>query len=300
KKDLLKHDPGDIHDVWRLKEAQSFVRNQKEGGWWKYPGKGEDERFPEDYIQIETYRILGFLIEKYGFDYRSQVIKKAAEFLFRCQKTEGDFRGIYGNQYSPNYSSAILELLIRAGYHKDKRVLRGLDWLLSMRQEDGGWAIPFRTINNRRYTEIVGGDTLKTDRSKPFSHFVTGVVLRSFAAHPDYRNKKEILNAGKLLISRMFEKDKYPDRNTPDFWEKFSYPFWQTDLLSTLDSVSSMGFSTKIPKIKKAIEWIIARQQNDGLWRLKLLKTRYRDQVYWITLAICRVFKKFYQDNKYD
>ena len=46
-------------------------------------------------------------------------LEKAAEFLFQRQTTEGDFRGIYGTQYSPNYSAAIMELLIKSGYSDD-------------------------------------------------------------------------------------------------------------------------------------------------------------------------------------
>lgn len=50
----------------------------------------------------------------------------------------GDLRGIYGSQYSPNYTAAILELLIGAGLGDDPRVRRALEWLLAMRQADGG------------------------------------------------------------------------------------------------------------------------------------------------------------------
>ena len=50
------------------------------------------------------------------------------------------------HQYSTTYSPAIMELLIKAGYDNDPRILKGFDWLLSIRQDDGGWALPFRTM----------------------------------------------------------------------------------------------------------------------------------------------------------
>jgi len=34
-------------------------------------------------------------------------------------------------------------------------------------------------------------ETLQPDKTKPFSHLVTGVVLRAFAAHPMYRQLDE-------------------------------------------------------------------------------------------------------------
>ena len=84
-------------------------------GAWQYPGGGiAGHRASEDYDQLETFRNLGILVEKYGFDRRHPAIQAAAEYLFSKQTTEGDLRGIYGNQYSPNYSAAMMELLIKA------------------------------------------------------------------------------------------------------------------------------------------------------------------------------------------
>ena len=96
-KDLLDKIPGSVKILWGLPEAQSFLRKQKAGGYWKYPGKDENHRFPEDYPQLETYRRLGFLVEKYGFNRKSPAVDRAARFLFGCLAPEGDFGGIYGN-----------------------------------------------------------------------------------------------------------------------------------------------------------------------------------------------------------
>lgn len=79
----------------------------------------------ENYAQLETYRILGQLVENYGFSKKHPAIGKAAEFLFRFQTDEGDFRGIYGNQYTPIYTAAIMELLINAGYDNNSRIEKG-------------------------------------------------------------------------------------------------------------------------------------------------------------------------------
>jgi hypothetical protein len=90
-------------------------------------------RSQQNYNQIETYRIIGELVEKYSFNKSNNALLKAADFLFRFQTQEGDFRGIYGNQYSPNYSAAIMELLIKSGYENDPRIEKGFRWLLSSR-----------------------------------------------------------------------------------------------------------------------------------------------------------------------
>lgn len=256
-------------------------------------------RSSEDYDQLETYRILGELVEKYGLNRDHPAIQSAADYLFSHQSEEGDFRGIYGNQYTPNYSAAIMELLIKAGYGSDSRIEKGFHWLRSNRQQDGGWAIPLRTVGRKFDPKTLHVEPIHQDRSKPFSHLVTGVVLRAFAAHPDHRTSSEARASGRLLAPRFFEADKYPDRRAPSFWTTFSYPFWFTDLLSSLDSLSLIGADKNDVQIRRALGWFLARQQQSGLWKLPLLRmTREEDRDSWISLVTCRVFKRLYgEDN---
>jgi hypothetical protein len=136
-----------LNDLRQLSELQNILRKQNNNGSWEYPGVKEHLRLKENYNQLETYRNFGVLIEKFGFTNQYPAIQNAAEYLFTFQTKDGDFRGIYGNQYTPNYTAGIAELLIKAGYEHDKRIKKVFEWLISIRQSDGGWAIPFRTKN---------------------------------------------------------------------------------------------------------------------------------------------------------
>ncbi len=285
-----------IEELWTLPEPQRILKRQAPKGSWLYPGIKEHVRTQENYNQIETYRILGILVEKFGFNKKHPSIQKAAEYLFRFQTQEGDFRGIYGNQLSPNYSAGITELLIKAGYGNDARIQTVFEWLISIRQKDGGWAIPFRTQDHGLSVISNQPKTITPDIYKPFSHMVTGVVLRAFAVHPAYRKSKESQQAGKLLVSSLFKKDYYPDRAKSQYWLRFSFPFWFTDLVSATDSLSQIRISKNEPQIDKALEWFINNQQENGLWKLKITKGRNRDILQlWLTLAICRIFNRFYR-----
>ena len=284
-----------IEDLWHLPEPQKILRGQKPNGSWLYPGGKENIRTRENYNQLETYRNLGILVEEFGFNRKHPAIQRTAEYLFTFQTEEGDFRGIYGNQYSPNYSAGIIELLIKAGYENDSRVEKVFTWLLSIRQKDGGWAIPFRTRNYKLEAISARPETIEPDATKSFSHLVTGIVLRAFAAHPMYRESKDAKQAGKLLLSNLFKKDYYPDRAAPEYWLRFSYPFWFTDLISAMDSLSLLGFSKEESQIEETLKWFVKHQQKDGLWELKILKGQNKDVLQlWLSLAIGRIFKRFY------
>ena len=293
RRDLLGERVGPPSEIQGQPEARSALRRQRANGSWRYPGGGRPGlRSSEDYDQIETYRSLGILVEKYAFTREHPAIERAARFLFARQTEEGDFRGIYGGQYTPNYSAGIMELLIKAGFARDRRIEAGFRWLLSIRQDDGGWAIPLRT-HRAAYRQAIRSSTpIPPDRTKPFSHLVTGVVLRAFAAHPQYRKRKEAVAAGELLASRLLKRDAYPDRSDPEFWTGVSFPFWFTDIVSALDSLSLLGVPGSRPDIPRALTWIRKHQRRDGSFAFRLLKTRDKDLQQWVDLATCRVLRR--------
>lgn len=296
KRDLLGENPGPVEALWELPEVGRLLNKQRGDGSWKYPSPKPDIRSPEDYDQLETYRNLGVLVEMYGFNQAHPAISQAAEFLFRFQTDEGDFRGIYGTQYTPNYSAGIMELLIKAGYGDDPRIHKGFDWLLEIRQFNDGWTIPVQTVGVGLNRESLSADLVEPDRSKPSSQLVTGIVLRAFAAHETYRHHQVAWTAGEYLATRFFKRGEYPGRQTKDFWTKFSFPFWFNDLLSSLDALSLIGFSRETGLIQEALDWLLARQCEDGQWELKLLRGGNDPQlILWVGLAICRGVKRFYE-----
>lgn len=295
RRDLLDEEEHLVETLWHLPEVERLLSRQLANGAWKYSG-GEKQRVRslEDYHQLETYRVLGHLVEKYGLTGQHPAIRRAADYLFSKQTAEGDFRGILGNQYSPYYSAAIMELLIKAGYESDPRIEAGFRWLLAVRQRDGGWALPLRTVGKKFDQETLQADPIRPAVARPSSHLITGVVLRAFAAHREYRRSSEAHVAGEFLASRLFASDTYPDRRAPRFWTRFSYPFWFIDLLSALDSLSLLGFTRSDGRIARALDWFVARQEADGQWRLSLLRMAGEtDRDAWISLAICRALKRF-------
>ena len=303
RRDLLDERVKPITHVWQLPEAQKILRRQRPDGSWKYPGR-RTIKYPEHhYGLLETFKQFRLLVERYELTKEHPAGEKASEFLFSCQTDDGDFRGMIANQYATYYTGAIMAHLIKAGYEDDHRIERGFRWLLSMRQDDGGWTVPLLTHSLDRETQhrltSQHADPLEPVRSKPFSHNWTDMVLRAFVAHPRYRESEEARAAGTLLKSRFFKPDAYSSYKAASYWVRFA--FWWPNLITSLDSLSRMGFSRDDPDMKTALDWFIEHQEPDGLWKVTYAKgknpvdnERNRERRLWVSLAILRILKRFH------
>jgi len=302
RRDLLDEVVGPISDIWALPEPQKILRKQREDGSWDCPGKKQDVYPPHHYSLVETWKQFLVLVGKYEFTIEHPVARTAAEYLLSCQTDEGDIRGMIGNQYATYYTGAILSLLIQAGYQDEERVEKGMTWLLSMRQDDGGWTIPILTADLpwKKQLELTGqyAEPIQPDRGQPFSHNWTGMVLRAFAVHPRYRTSNAARQAARLLKTRFFQADCYSSYQSADYWVKLDYPYWWNHLLAALDSISMIEPDPDDRDIRLALDWFVENQQDDGLWKTSYVTKTEREDAktqekrWWISLAICRVMKR--------
>jgi hypothetical protein len=307
RRDLLHEAVGPISTIWELPEVQKILKKQRPDGSWKYPGKRDEACYPRHhYPLVETWKQFRFLIDTYELGRAHSAVENAAEFLFSCQTDAGDFRGFIGNQYATYYTGALMSLLIKAGYADDPRIEKGFQWLLSMRQDDGGWTVPILTADlpwneQLRITSRYAAP-IEPDRSQPFSHNWTGMIIRAFSAHPRYRGTEAARIAAQLLTSRFFRADVYNSYKAADYWVKFQYPFWWNNLVAALDAVSLIGLSSDDEQIRHALQWLKDAQQEAGDWKLSYARTpkpkpetaANKKTKLWVSLAICRVFQRLY------
>ncbi len=301
RRDLLDEEVPPLDYVWNLPELRKLIDRQQPDGSWQYSGKRAVVYPSHHYTLLETFKRFRILIEKYEMSNSSPVIQKAVEFLFSCQTEAGDIRGFIANQYATYYTGYILALLIRTGYEKDPRVEKGMRWLLSMRQRDGGWTIPLLThkFGKNEIYKLTSEYAVPVDPdfTKPFSHNWTDMVLRAFAVHPRYRYFEEAKNAAILLKSSFFKPDNYSSYRAPDYWTRFR--FWWPNLLTALESLLLIGFDKNDPKINEALAWFVKHQQGDGLWNISYSAPNetpndknYEERL-WLTLSICRVLRGY-------
>jgi hypothetical protein len=307
KKVLLKESVGPISEIWNLSEVNKILRKQIEDGSFKHYKK--TEIFPKyHHSLVETWKNFRNLINHYHLTKEHPKIEKAAEFIFSCQTDEGDIRGMIGNQYATYYTGAMVGILIRAGYSDDSRIEKGFEWLLRMRHEDGGWTVPIQTydLNREKVNKITSeyAEPLEPKKKKPSSRLATDMVLRAFAADPYHRYPEVATQAGKLLKSWFFKPDCYSSYKAASYWVRFI--FWWPNLKTSLNSLSLLGFPANDPDIKKGLDWFIDHQQPNGLWNLTYVKDergvkenqKNQKRRLWLTLDICNIFKRFFQNSK--
>ena len=308
KRDLLSENVTDINYIWDLPEPKNILKKQNSLGFWRSNSQNRKKAPAVNYDLYETFKQVSKLIDMYEFNNNHESIRKAVEFIFSCQTDEGDIRGIIGNQYAPYYTGLIMSLLIKAGYENDPRIIKGFKWLIEMRQNDGGWVIGspggFGKYSKEEYEKLTThnvGTKKDFDKTKPFTHSGTGMVIRAFAVHPKYKKTKEALNAANLLKSQILKKDNSTSYKAVDNWVNFKYPFFWTDLISVMDSISLIEIPKEDGDVEKALNWFKENQQKSGLWKnsySRIHKNTVNKKTYevqlWISLAICRIFKRYY------
>ena len=175
-----------------------------------------------------------------------------------------------------------------------------MQWLISMRQNDGGWTVPILTHKFDRETSYrltsQNMEPVEPDREKPFSHNWTDMVLRAFAAHPKYSQSNEAFLASELLKSSFFQADFYTSYRSPRYWTRFVH--WWPNLLTALESLYLLGFPADDTDIRAGLQWFIDNQEPDGLWKIesdKLVAPRDWDERLWLAYRICRLFNNYFQ-----
>ncbi len=186
-------------------------------------------------------------------------LSEAAEFILASQEPGGGIGDLVlgespksrGKVVALHYHGWALAALCRSGFEGDARVEKGFRFLLSLRQDDGGWA--WRGV--------------RTDSAaRPSSHLVTGMVLRAFASAKERRGSREARRAAELLATRFLQPDRYEDRKAPSHWEALSEPRFFTDALDALDTITSIGLGKENSGVRTAEAYLRSRQCVDGLW----------------------------------
>jgi hypothetical protein len=239
--------PG-LSEVWAYPEVKSVVKKVDKNG--SYAAKAPDKALggPKFAAALATLRTidrladLGVRLEE--GDKSPPELSKSVDFLLDSQEPDGGIADLALAETPKGRAKMV-------GLEGDRRVERGLQYLLERRQDDGGWA--WRGV--------------RTDSAaRPSSHLVTGMVLRAFSSAAARRGSREARRAAELLATRFLQPDRYPDRKAPGYWELLTEPRFYTDVLDALDTVTAIGLGKENSGVRTAEAYLRSRQSGDGLW----------------------------------
>ncbi len=188
-----------------------------------------------------------------------QITEVKGDWAVRNSKARpGGWAFEFENDFYPDVDDTIevLTVLCRLAIPwriKEKSIKRGIDWLLSMQNNDGGWG----AFDRNQTRELVNRIPFSDHKAclDPSSPDITGrmvefLIKRNFSqAHP-------VIKKALKYIWRMQE----------DFggwlarWGiNYIYGTW-----CVLSALASMGIGTSDPRVARAVEWLISVQRPDG------------------------------------
>lgn len=283
--------PHDDPEVIEAREAiptysplADLLAAQKRDGYWVK----QDYYLPKHNGTFWVLCVLGDI----GLTSENEPVHKACAFMFTFQRSNGAFcrrrrvagKGIvWDEQPGPCTHARIVRFLIQFGYGDDPRIRAGMDWLLASQRDDGLWDCG--------------------SPARPGCLRATHDVLRVAALDPISAAQPAIAHAATAVSDLLMEPgmSKY---HVGIPWTTLQYPYFDYDLISTLDALARLNCRMDQPKIAAGMEYLLSRQLPDGAWPLDHSPRKPPFEVgllgepsKWLTLDALRVIKLLHEQD---
>jgi squalene-hopene/tetraprenyl-beta-curcumene cyclase len=171
------------------------------------------------------------------------------------------------NEFYPDVDDTCMALMVlaqaRAGgtpaaRHEagEEAMRRGLDWMMGMQNDDGGWASFDRGNDKRWLTEVPFAD--HNAMIDPSTADITARVLESLSHFPGFGGAHPAVVRALGFLRR--------DQTTEGCWYgrwgvNYIYGTWQV-----LRGLGAIGEDMQAPYVRRAARWLCAHQNDDGGW----------------------------------
>jgi sporulenol synthase len=219
--------------------------------------------------------LISYALQKAGIQATETVIQKANRYLLSRQHFKyGDWvihnsqslPGGWGfsniNTINPDVddTTASLRAIIHGGIKEPTTHQawdRGIRWLLSMQNQDGGWAAFEKNVNKpfHKIIPIQGAEFLITD---PSSSDLTGRTLEFFG---NYTNLTKDHFAMNRAVSWLLDEQEKNGSWYGRWGICYLYGTW-----AAVTGLVAVGVNNKHPAIQKAVSWLKLIQNADGGW----------------------------------
>jgi squalene-hopene/tetraprenyl-beta-curcumene cyclase len=135
-------------------------------------------------------------------------------------------------------------------------VARGLDWMLGMQNDDGGWASFDRGNDKAWLTQVPFAD--HNAMIDPSTADITGRVLECLSYFPGFEPRHPVV----ARALRFLQRDQTRDGAWYGRWGvNYIYGTWQV-----LRGLACIGADMNAPYVRRAVRWLLAHQNRDGGW----------------------------------
>jgi squalene-hopene/tetraprenyl-beta-curcumene cyclase len=167
------------------------------------------------------------------------------------------------NEFYPDVDDTCMALMVlaqaRAGGTPEARaeaIRRGLDWMMGMQNDDGGWASFDRGNDKQWLTAVPFAD--HNAMIDPSTADITARVLESLSHLPGFGVAHPAVIRALGFLRR--------DQTTEGCWYgrwgvNYLYGTWQV-----LRGLAAIGEDLQAPYVRRAVRWLLARQNDDGGW----------------------------------
>jgi squalene-hopene/tetraprenyl-beta-curcumene cyclase len=241
-----------------------------------------DAKLPDDHPAWS--RAVTWLLEK--------EVRQSGDWQVRGPRVEpSGWHFQFSNAYYPDLddSAMVVLALRRSPLADDPAVLaatrRGVDWLLSMQNRDGGWAAYDIDVDNQVLTQLPFADHNAV--LDPSCADITARVIELLGTLGYRDDHPQVAKAVEYLL-----RTQEPEGCWYGRWGvNYIYGTWQV-----LQGLKTIDFRMELPAVQKAVRWLESVQQPSGGWgespesyensSLKGIGVATASQTAWATLGL--------------
>lgn len=279
----------------------AILAAQQPDGYWEKPGPGYATKYRGTVWQL-------IFLDQLGADPADERVRRACAYVLAHSIGSSGGFGASGRATTdpPPPSSVIhclngnlLRAVIGFGWLDDERVQRAIEWEARAITGDG---VP------RWYASGTSGPgfACAANDRQPCAW---GAVkaLRGLVRIPTRLRSPLIARAVEIGATFLLSRDPaladYPmgwgNARPSGSWFKLGFPSgYVTDVLQNLEVLCELGYG-RDPRIRHAVDWLVAKQDDRGRWRNEYAYTgktwadieRHGQPSKWVTLRACRVLR---------
>jgi len=205
--------------------------------------------------------LMSYALQEAGIPFEDPAIKSSVKYLQTIQQ-DGSWGFSESNTIHPDIDDTQAALRAISRFSLEDQQYRktwnaGVNWLLTMQNDDGGWGA-FERNQYKVRMRLFPIENFQDTAIDPSTADLTGRTLEFLGNYVNMTALHPQINAGvRWLIKRQEENGSWYGR----WGVSYVYGTW-----AAVTGMRAVGISNEHPSIQKAVQWLKSIQQLDGGW----------------------------------